>query len=429
MRKILLVILLIVLGVALLYKSPFSAMYNFNKGKELYLTGSYEQSLPYFERALFAQPKDSFMRYSYVLALSKAKPTYSIQKKLYTMATKEPHDEASKTARAKSLILKYKILSEFKNNYITNAVYGNDILRWDIKSFPLKVYYENPQDVPQYYIDNINKALSVWTSKTNFVKFTTAKDAQNADIVISFKDIPPDVCSGNFCNYAAAYTEPEINGKKLLKRMNLTFYKTNPRNNKFTAEEIFNTAQHELGHTLGIMGHSSFPMDLMYSEKDNGSKYSPSLTTQKLSVRDLNTLVLLYRIEPTITNTPNLSSETFYYAPLIIGEDDERVQKKIAEYSEYIKKYPTISSGYINLASAYADFGDFEKSLILLNKGSRYVKTNDERFLIEYNKAAIYFNQQKYEEALNAANNARAIKEDSSVNDLIKEIEGLKGNN
>ena len=148
----------------------------------------------------------------------------------------------------------------------------------------------------------------------------------------------------------------------------------------------------------------------------------PSLAAQRLSSRDINTLVLLYRIEPTITNTPNLVSETFYYAPLIIGEDEERITQKINEYTNYINKYPKISSGYINLASAYADAGEFDRALSILNKGEVYVKSNDEKFLIEYNRAVVYFNQQKYNQALEAAYAAKAIKEDNAVNELINEI-------
>lgn len=426
MRKLLLFILLVVLGVALFYKSPFSALYNYNKGKDLYTAGSYEQSIPYFERALFAKPNDNLMRYTYVLALSKSKPVYSVQKKLYEIATGQPQDEAAKTARLKALNLKYKLVADFKNNYITNAIYGNDILRWDIRSFPLKLYIENPDDVPAYYVTNINKAFDKWASRTNFVKFTQVNDAKNADIIISFKDIPSSSCSGKICNYTVAYTEPEISGKNILKKMHLTFYKTNPRNDRFSEYEVYNTALHEIGHTLGIMGHSEFPMDIMYAQKETSSTYMPSLTSQDLNARDINTLILLYRIEPTISNTPNLSSETFYYAPLIIGEDDERIQKKIQEYSDYISRYPNISSGYINLASAYADSGDFDKALSTLNKGSMYVQSNDERFLIEYNKAAIYFNQQKYSLALEAANNAKSIKDDNAVNELIDEINQMQ---
>lgn len=427
MRKILLGIFLVVLVVALFYKSPFSAMYNFNKAKEFYQNRQYEQSLPYFERALFATPNDSLMRYSYVIALSKAKPTYSVQKKLYTIANSEPKDEATKTAKTSVAILKRRLLAEFRNNYISHAVDGNEVLHWDIKSFPLKVYMENPDEVPQYYIDNINKALSIWTRRTNFIKFTQVNDKQSADIVISFMDIPKDICSSNVCNYTIAYTEPKVNNQKILKKMNLTFYKTDPLNKKFTSSEILNTALHELGHTLGIMGHSDNPRDLMYATKNNGDRYFNSLPPPDLTVNDLRTLVLLYRIKPTISNNANLHSETFYYAPIIIGSEDERLQKKITEFERYVQKYPTIASGYINLASTYAETGDLNAGLKTLDKGERYVKNNDERYLIEYNKAVIYLNMQKLDEAINCAHRAQSIKNDDSIQELITEIENLKG--
>lgn len=425
MRKILLGIFLIVLLVALFYKSPFSAMYNFNKGKELYLANNYEQSLPYFERALFATPKDSLMRYTYVLALSKAKPTYSVQKKLYEIATTEPADEATKTAKLKIAFIKSQIFSEFRGNYINNAVFGNDILRWDIRSFPLKIYFENANEVPQYYLENINKALSLWSNSTNFVKFTQVNDKQSANIIIAFKDLPEDFCKNDVCSYVVAFTEPEISSQKILKKMNLTFYKTNPRHENFSSQEILNTALHEIGHTLGIMGHSNNPRDLMFAQKDNSSRYFNSLPTPNFTRNDLNTLVLLYRIKPTISNNQNLQSETFYYAPILIGEDDERIKNKIIENQNYIKNYPTIAGGYINLASSYADFGDFQSAINTLQQGEKYIKSNDDKFLIEYNKAAIYYNMQRYSEALTAANSAKSIRDDSSLNELIEEIQKL----
>lgn len=425
MRKFLLGIFLIVLLVALFYKSPFSAMYNFNKGKELYLANNYEQSLPYFERALFATPKDSLMRYTYVLALSKAKPTYSVQKKLYEIASTEPADEATKTAKLKIAFIKSQIFSEFRGNYINNAVFGNDILRWDIRSFPLKIYFENANEVPQYYLENINKALSLWSNSTNFVKFTQVNDKQSANIIIAFKDLPEDFCKNDVCSYVVAFTEPEISSQKILKKMNLTFYKTNPRHENFSSQEILNTALHEIGHTLGIMGHSNNPRDLMFAQKDNSSRYFNSLPTPNFTRNDLNTLVLLYRIKPTISNNQNLQSETFYYAPILIGEDDERIKNKIIENQNYIKNYPTIAGGYINLASSYADFGDFQSAINTLQQGEKYIKSNDDKFLIEYNKAAIYYNMQRYSEALTAANSAKSIRDDSSINELIEEIQKL----
>lgn len=425
MRKFLLGILFIVLLVALFYKSPFSAMYNYNKAKALLDGGQYEQSLPYFEKSLFAQPKGILARFYYVVALSKAEPKYSVQKKLYEMANSKIADEASKYAKSQIIGMRYNLLEGIGDNYILNAAMGNDILRWDIKSFPLKVYFEGADSVPDYYIESINRALNLWTSRTNFVKFTKATKLDEADIVIKFKDIPSDVCDGNVCKYTVAYTEPTISNDKILKKMNLTFYKTNPRKEKFSQKEIYNTALHEIGHTLGIMGHSDNRDDLMYAMKDGDLDVYNFLRTedQQLTMRDLKTLVLLYRIEPTISNVKNLHSKNFYYAPLIMGSDEVRLQKKLDEFKKYIADYPQAASGYINLASVYADLGDYNSALEYLAKGELVSRTNDERYLIDYDRAIIYFNQQDYNKALECAQKAQAIKNDSGVQDLINDIE------
>jgi len=425
MRKILLIVFGIVLIAALATKSPLAANYNFNKAKNLCRANHCEQALPYYERAIFATPGDAALRSSYVAALSKVKPVYSVQKKLYEIASSQPQDAAAKAAKYKVLEIKSLIMREFHGNYITNAVYGSGILRWDIRSFPLRVYFENPDDVPSYYVNSINKALSIWTKSTNFVKFTQVNDKSKADVVIVFKNIPNDTCSGGRCSFTAAITEPELSGQKLLKRMNMMFYKTNPYNKNFSESEILNTALHELGHTLGIMGHSNNPGDLMFAQKDNGG-YFNSLPSADFTRNDLNTLVLLYRIEPSISNNPDLKSETFYYAPLILGGEDERVQAKIEEFKKYIRNYPAMASGYINLASTYAENGDFQKALTTILQGEKYSQSNDDKFLFEYNKAMIYYNMQKYDEAVQCANNAKSIKPDETLDDLLAEIERVR---
>lgn len=427
MRKILLGILSVVLIIALVYKSPFSALYNYNKAKSLTDSGQYEQAIPYYEKSLFADPKGLLARFYYVVTLSKAKPTYSVQKKMYEMAHSKILDEASKYAQSQLVNMRYSLLEGIGDNYILNAAMGSDILRWNINSFPLKVYFDSPQSVPEYYIENINRALNLWTSNTNFVKFTQVNNISEADIVITFKDIPSDMCSGNVCKYTVAYTEPSIDNNKVLQKMTLTFYKTNPRNEKFSQREVYNTALHEIGHTLGIMGHSDNPSDLMYAMQDSDLEAFSMLRNedQSLTMRDLKTLVLLYRIEPTISNVKKLHSETFYYAPLIMGSDEARLQKKLDEFKKYIKDYPTAASGYINLASVYVDLGDFDSGLYYLQKGESFAYSNDERYLIQYDRAIIYFNKQDYAKALDCAKKAQLIKDDDNVRELIREIETL----
>ena len=148
MRKSLLFILLLVLVFAIFYKSPVSALLNYNKAKSLYDSGQYEKSLGYFERSLFANNNAPLTRYFYVMALSKSKPKYSVQKKLSLIADSGIEDEASKIATMQTKVMKRKLLSGLEKNYIYNAVYGGGILRWDIKSFPLifnLLILENPK--------------------------------------------------------------------------------------------------------------------------------------------------------------------------------------------------------------------------------------------------------------------------------------------
>lgn len=171
MRKFLLFIFFVVLLIYLMYKSPLSGMYYFNKAKNLYASHNYEQSIPLFERSLFSDEKNLETRYYYVLALSKATPTYTVQKKLHDMGSSKIDDEAKRFARFKAVELRKVLLKDFEGNYIFNAIAGNDILRWDINSFPLKVYFDNPQSVPSYYKTNINRALMQWTKNTNFISF------------------------------------------------------------------------------------------------------------------------------------------------------------------------------------------------------------------------------------------------------------------
>ncbi|MBD5401253.1 matrixin family metalloprotease [bacterium] len=410
----------------MLYKSPFSAAYNYNKAKSLYISGQYEQSIPLFEKALFATPKDILIRFYYIRALSKVKPTYSVQKKLFEMSNSTIDDEVKKYAKYQINYLRHSLLSGVEDNYIFQAVQGSDIVRWNINSFPLKVYIEEASDIPEYYIQNIQEALGLWTEKTNFVEFEMVNTAENADILIKFKTIPDDICSGNVCKYTVAYTEPIISADRILRRMELTFYKTNPQNVKFTEREIYNTALHEIGHTLGIMGHSDNFDDVMYAENEGGIYSSFRSSYQGLSRRDIRTLVLLYRLEPSVSNVKNLKSETFYYSPLILGNQGDVLMKKLEELQKYIKNYPEMASGYINIASVYVDMGDFDNALQHLNFAEKYVVNSDERFLIEYNRAVIYYNMQDLDKSLIYANKAKAIKNDQNVQDLISDIQKFK---
>ena len=240
-RKILYTLLSLVILAALFYKSPYFSAYNYNKAKSLYTNSNYEQAIKYLETAVSSNPKDLTSRVLYVRALSKVKPTFSVQKKLYDIANDKNNDSASKLAKFYVAKLKQNIINQIGMNYIYNATMGTEIVRWDISKFPLKIYIDKSNsDVPQYYYDKVLAAVNQWQSRTSFLKFTTNNvEKNNADIIVLFSDRNSQNCNneGN-CNYIAAYTTPDISQDKTLRKMTLTVFKTNPAGEHFTPQQI-----------------------------------------------------------------------------------------------------------------------------------------------------------------------------------------------
>ena len=89
-------------------------------------------------------------------------------------------------------------------------------------------------------------------------------------------------------------------------------------------------------------------------------------------------------------------------------------------------QYPSLPSGYINIASVYGDLGDSKSALAALDKAESLVKNQDDLYLIMYNRAIIYYNSQNYEQAMQFAIKAKAIDNNKNINDLISDINKLE---
>lgn len=425
LRKIIIILICGALLGAIWLLTPISNGYYQNKGISEYNSGQYNEAVKNLERVLFFDKTNKNARFFYVRALSKLEPTLSVQKKLYEISKADINDESKIFAKSQVNILRKKFLEGVEDNYIYNAISGKNILRWDINTFPLKVYFENVSEVPAYYVENIKKALNQWQQRTNFIKFTVVSNPADAQIFIKFKDIEAECDENAGCRFTLAYTEPVVVNQNRLKAMNLTFHKTDPFGQQFSALEIYNTAIHELGHTLGIMGHSENSDDIMYSNNDRTSdmysQYRSEL--QYISLRDLKTLALLYRLSPTVMNTDNRDDEKFYYSALILGDDSELYRKKLTELERYIKDYPNIPTGYINISSVYADMGEFDKAISALNFAQMVATSDSDKYLILYNKTIIYANSGDYKTALTYAQQAKSLNDNKDINEIIAELQ------
>ena len=429
-NALILSILAIILGYFLWNNTFLCSSHYFNKGKALYNKGQYDTSIPFFERSLQANPKNSNTRYFYVLALSKATPTYSNQKSLYLMANSKTQDMAQQYAKSNIISLKERLLDGIEDNYIYSAVLNKDILRWNTESFPLKVYIDNSSSPDGQYITSIKNAFNQWSKTTNFLTFTEVFKPEESNIEIKFTDYAGPRCTSADCKYVLATTTNKTDQYNRLTKMTITFYKNNPFGEENTSSQIYNTALHEIGHALGIAGHSDEQNDVMYGNNNAVTKFATIFDDDiaYLSKRDLNTMELLYRLAPTITNSKGWYYENLYYPPLILGNEEEILRKKLEENLNYINEYPNYCGGYINIATVYYSMGNNSKAQEALNKAEELATNQDEKYLIYYNRAVLYYQNQDYTSALNNAMLAQQIKNDETTSALIEDIKEMINN-
>lgn len=341
----------------------------------------YVKAHNFYKKAYNFDKNNLDYRYYYVQSLLHLSPSITVQKEVFEMSMSEKKDSAQLAAEDKVSEWKNNVLQNIGNNYIEQAPLDNGIIRWDESSFPLKVFLTNQSDIniPEYYTEEIFRALTQWEKSTGFIQFKKTDKSKSANIIIKILPLPNDVCDNNQCKYAVGYTTPNYKNN-FLKNMTIVLYAKDPYGNFFSNKELYNTILHEIGHALGIMGHSYSSEDLMYMSSENSNniyaKYRSSF--QYLSSKDINTIKLLYKLMPTITNTHNISTKGLIYAPIILGTNKDISQRKLKEAQNYIQKAPELPNGYIDLGIAYAELGKEKEAINAMEQGLKLSKNNSE---------------------------------------------------
>jgi len=275
--------------------------------------------------------------------------------------------------------LKLEIFKKYTGNYIKQAVFNKKVLHWSENPITYKI--ENAPE--KYFETEIEQAFIEWEKATEH-KILFEKTLDNPNIVINFETKNP--ANQNSKKYIVAYTIPNIISNRL-KNMEITFYSKDPNGNFLSKNQVYNTALHEIAHALGLMGHSSNPNDLMYMTRDSASLSKNSRTS--ISEADINTIKLLYKIKPDITNNETSSWD---YLPFIVMGDEEEINKaKLIEAKSYVQKAPSIATGYIDLAESYVFEQNYPKAIKTLEKALEIANTEELMEMINYNLAVSYF--------------------------------------
>lgn len=436
MKKIFTIILVSITAFLLYFLFKMLPDIYFNIGKQAYENQNYKEAFTNLKMAVSLSPNNRDARYYYIQTLIKFPPVLEVQKEVFKISQANQPDSADLIADKQIAKWREQIALNSGTNYIEQAPFNDKVLRWDLSKLPLNVCIKNDStnQLPAYYQGRIRKAFLKWQESTGYLKFNFVENPNDAQI---FVDIIPTTqrndCKQD-CKYVMAFTIPKIKNDQL-EKMNITFYDSNNLNQPFSEREVYNTALHEIAHALGIMGHSASKEDLMYMQY-NSSEGSGDFATdfQCISQPDINTLNLLYKLIPDITNTPLSKFDTSrqFFAPIVIGSDEQVNSRKILEAQNYITSAPNLPNGYIDLASAYAELKEYNKAVETLNKALSVSSSDTDRFLVYYNFAVVYMQLQDWDNAQRYAELAKQSRPQtesaSEVDGLIAAINNNKGN-
>lgn len=383
-----------------------------SRAEYYYKKNNIEKAQSYFEKAFNLGLNNSAQREIYVNSIINSPLTVEAQEKLVKFLQNPTEDGAKIKVKYFIYDIQREIYRKYPENYITNAVFNQKIMRWG--KLPITYEYENAEEIPKYFIKEIDNAFTEWEKATEHQILFERNN--NPNIIIKFEPNNP-ASNDDTKKYVVAYTTP-ITDLSTLKNMEIVFYLKDPDGKYFTPNQVYNTALHEIVHALGFMGHCNDKNNIMYLTKDSMSVLND--TREDLTEADINTVKLLYKIKPQITNVNETQSE--YIPFLVLGEEEEVTNEKIKEAKIYIKKAPNLPAGYISLAEGYVAIKDYTRAIKNLEKALKYANTEEIRGMIYYNLAFTYYSIDKLETAREYLNRSISINDTDEKHYWLGEI-------
>lgn len=373
--------LLLVFVCAYNYFSTHIAEINAFRADYYFKHNKVELAQKYYEKAFekgFSKPKQ---REIYINSIINSPLTIEAQEKIIDFLKYQKDDVARVKAKYFLYDIKREIHRSYPDNYISNAVYNQKIMRWG--KLPITYSFIKNDNVPSYFVREIENAFTEWERATE-QQIYFIEDNKNANILINFEEDAQ--IKENSSKYIVAYTTPNIETNEL-KNIEIIFYLKDFEGKYFTKTQVYNTALHEIVHALGFMGHSSDNENIMYLTKDSVSEKNNVRET--ITEADINTVKLLYKIKPEITNVEKPTGT--YISSLVLGSQKDINRQKFKEAKDYVKNAPNLSAGYIDLAESYLVAKDYKNAIKYLNKALILATTDELKGMVYQNLAITYF--------------------------------------
>ncbi len=357
-----------------LLTAPPALAGNFELGIKAYRQGDYDLAVRYLRHATYEDQNNPNVHYYLADSLVKASRYEEAQIVYQRILSLAPYSQAARFSRVGLSQLrlleaeKHKLRVESAtrsvnakrpdkidglrtdgDDYLDEVTDNGRLIRWSVTKLPLKLYIErSPVGVRNFqpsFINNIRKAMDVWVKALdNRITYVMVDSPEEADIRVYWVNTldTRGQHTETGTTFHAGITVPEIRDEQL-KNMEIKMATFDIAGKPQSPQNILAVAIHEMGHAMGLLGHSEDIRDIMYAQ--NQLSFEPS-------TRDLNTIRRLYGNFADITHAQP-SQET--------GSDRE--EELAARLDEQIKKEEKLAFGsgsnlnWLNLGTTYFSKG------------------------------------------------------------------------
>lgn len=232
------------------------------------------------------------------------------------------------------------------------SIIREGVRKWDSAQFPLKVFITKGNPAQNYrdsFSKQVENALNVWQAKSNnLVSFVLIDNPTNADIVVKWTNDENAVSRRGEAGDCLTRI-----GAKGISHATITVLISDKNEAMPLGDPLVHwVGLHELGHALGLGGHSVNSNDIMYATM------TYDYYKKNVSDRDIATLLHLYQPDIKASGSPvELYND---------GTDELNKQQKLPyekrDYTRAIsmfenirKDFPTFDSAKGPLAQAYAN--------------------------------------------------------------------------
>ena len=184
------------------------------------------------------------------------------------------------------------------------------LCHWQPDDMPLAVWIEPPRGLdafeeepsppaPERYVESVEQALAAWQRDLDgAVRFAKAASRGEADLEIRLlgERAPEPSADVRVYGAAAVGDSCRVRGGDPERRLDVEYQVRDiqlyvaDEHGLLLPDQVEGIALHEIGHALGMRGHSPIPADLMFEEADD------SRDREGLGLPDVNSFLSLYAI-------------------------------------------------------------------------------------------------------------------------------------